>query len=204
MPITVRYACPGCGAGLEFDSKLQKMKCPYCDSVFSVSDFVADTAAAAPKPKNDAASGFGFYRCSGCGAEVIADKVTAATNCPYCSNPIILTGNVEGQLMPDYIIPFKISLEEAKALAEAGTLVYRLLPPDYALAHLKRADIPARLRKPVINGAKLPLVPGTEDLEEKEPVRIYLEDRFRGIAARRENELIWKALIAPEEAEETD
>ena len=51
MPITVRYACPGCGAGLEFDSKLQKMKCPYCDSVFSVSDFVADTAAAAPKPK---------------------------------------------------------------------------------------------------------------------------------------------------------
>ena len=81
---------------------------------------------------------------------------------------------------------------------------YRLLPPDYALTHLKRADIPARLKKPVINGAKLPLVPGTEDFEENEPVRVYLEDRFWGIAARRENELIWKALIAPEEAEETN
>jgi len=103
-----------------------------------------------------------------------------------------------------FTIENAISLEEAKALAEAGTLASRLLPPDYALAHLKRADIPARLRKPVINGAKLPLVPGTEDLEENEPVRVYLEDRFWGIAARRENELIWKALIAPEEAEETN
>ena len=73
MPITVRYACPGCGAGLEFDSKLQKMKCPYCDSVFSVSDFVADTAAAAPKPKNDAASGFGLLE---------SDNSDAATSIP--------------------------------------------------------------------------------------------------------------------------
>ena len=103
-----------------------------------------------------------------------------------------------------FTIENAISLEEAKTLAEAGTLASRLLPPDYALAHLKRADIPARLRKPVINGAKLPLVPGTEDLEENEPVRVYLEERFWGIAARRENELIWKALIAPEEAEETN
>ena len=69
---------------------------------------------------------------------------------------------------------------------------------------MKRADIPAGVKKAVINGAKLPLVSGTENLGEDEPVRIYLENRFWGIAARRENELIWKALIAPEEAEETN
>ena len=135
MPSTLRYACPGCGAGLEFDSKLQKMKCPYCDSIFSVSDFVADTATAAPKPKSDAASGLGCYRCSGCGAEVIADEVTAATNCPYCSNPIILTGNLEGQLMPDYIIPFKISREEAKAALKKHLSGKKLLPKVFTSEH---------------------------------------------------------------------
>ena len=56
------YTCPVCGGTLEWSPMIRKLKCPYCDSVFSVSDFVADTAAAAPKPKNDAASGFGFYR----------------------------------------------------------------------------------------------------------------------------------------------
>ena len=25
------YKCPACGGAIEFDSKSQKMKCPYCD-----------------------------------------------------------------------------------------------------------------------------------------------------------------------------
>ena len=134
MASTVRYACPNCRAGLEFDSKLQKMKCPYCDSVFPVSDFMADSAPV-EKPKTDAVSGFGTYRCSTCGAEVIADEVTAATNCPYCSNPIILTGNVDGQLMPDYIIPFKISREEAKAALKKHLSGKKLLPKVFTSEH---------------------------------------------------------------------
>lgn len=28
--------CPSCGGGLNFDSNLQKLKCPYCDSEFDV------------------------------------------------------------------------------------------------------------------------------------------------------------------------
>ena len=26
------YKCPACGGAMEFDSKSQKMKCPYCDT----------------------------------------------------------------------------------------------------------------------------------------------------------------------------
>ena len=95
-----------------------------------------------------------------------------------------------------------ITLEEAKALAEAGKLESRLLPPDYALGHLPKADVPARFGKAVRNGAKLPLLPETEMLQEGDPVRIYLNNQFWGIAVRRENELVWKAQIAPEETEE--
>ena len=33
------FKCPNCGGTVEFDGSLQKMKCPYCESVFNVDDF---------------------------------------------------------------------------------------------------------------------------------------------------------------------
>ena len=30
------YKCPCCGGAIEFDSRLQKMKCPYCDTEFDM------------------------------------------------------------------------------------------------------------------------------------------------------------------------
>ncbi len=95
-----------------------------------------------------------------------------------------------------------ISPEEAKALAEEGRLAEYLLPPDYALKHLPRTDIPEKLARLVVNGAKMPLVPGTETMAEGEPVRIYLKNDFWGIAVRKEQELVWKAQIAPEDGPE--
>ena len=32
------YKCPACGGALEFDSKLQKVKCPYCDSEYTMEE----------------------------------------------------------------------------------------------------------------------------------------------------------------------
>ena len=33
------YKCPACGGAMEFDSKSQKMKCPYCDTEISVDEY---------------------------------------------------------------------------------------------------------------------------------------------------------------------
>lgn len=95
-----------------------------------------------------------------------------------------------------------ITLEEAKDLSELGKLAERLLPPDYALDHLPRTDIPAGQKKLVVNGAKIPLPPEARMPGEGEPVRVYLEGQFWGIAARKDNQLVWKAQIAPEEEPE--
>ena len=57
------------------------------------------------------------YSCPSCGAELICDESTAATSCPYCGNPTVVPGQFSGELRPDYIIPFKLSKEDAvKAL----------------------------------------------------------------------------------------
>lgn len=91
-----------------------------------------------------------------------------------------------------------LTLDAMKDLAEEGRLAEKLMPPDYPLQHLPHADVRPELRKAVINGAKLPVPEGTENIEEGKPVRIYLDGSFYGLAERRGNELKWKVLIAPE------
>ena len=63
------------------------------------------------------ADGMKAYSCPSCGAELLCDASTAATSCPYCGNPTVVPGQFSGELRPDYIIPFKLSKEDAvKAL----------------------------------------------------------------------------------------
>ena len=55
------------------------------------------------------------YNCPSCGAELICDASTAATSCPYCGNPTVVPGQFSGALKPDYVIPLKLSKEDAVA-----------------------------------------------------------------------------------------
>ena len=94
-----------------------------------------------------------------------------------------------------------MTLEEAAACREAGTLAQRLLPLDMPLAHLPRVDVPEALRKQVANGAKLPLpaIADAQALPEGGVTRVYLAGQFWGMAARTGDALVWRAQIAPEE-----
>ena len=61
--------------------------------------------------------GMRAYSCPSCGAELICEESTAATSCPYCGNPTVVPGQFSGALRPDFIVPFKLSKEDAvKAL----------------------------------------------------------------------------------------
>ncbi|MBP3415667.1 MAG: hypothetical protein J6L81_10795 [Clostridia bacterium] len=125
MSDLLEYKCPCCGGAVEFSASLQKMKCPYCDSEFDVS--VLNQPVEAPKEdkmdwdiqpggewKDGETDGMLVYVCKSCGGEIIGDATTAATSCPYCDNPIVMTGQFSGDLRPDYVIPFKLNKEQAK------------------------------------------------------------------------------------------
>ena len=93
-----------------------------------------------------------------------------------------------------------LPLEEARALAAEGSLRDRLIPMDAPLGHMPRMNAPEKLRRKVAAGAKLPLA----DLEGDVPaeggaVRIYLDGAFWGIAARQEDQMVWRAQMPPEE-----
>ena len=92
-----------------------------------------------------------------------------------------------------------MTLEEAAALAEAGTLKDHLLAPDMPLGHMARVDVHDWAEKMVRAGAKLPPRAVMTDLEEGAVTRVYLRDVFWGIAERQADGFAWRAQIAPEE-----
>ena len=71
-----------------------------------------EQAGAAKGTKADAGDAK-VYTCPSCGAEIVTDATTAATFCYYCHNPVILGGRLEGDYLPDKIIPFEITKEDA-------------------------------------------------------------------------------------------
>ena len=77
------------------------------------------------------ADGMKAYSCPSCGAELICDASTAATSCPYCGNPTVVPGQFSGTLKPDFVIPFKLSREDAVAALKNHYKGKPLLPKAF-------------------------------------------------------------------------
>ena len=127
MSVLQSYKCPCCGGAIEFDSTRQKMKCPYCDTEFDMEVLASyddvlkteqadhmhwETEAGSDWHEGEA-DGLRVYVCQSCGGEIVADKTTGASACPYCNNPVVMIGQFSGVLKPDYIIPFKLDKKAA-------------------------------------------------------------------------------------------
>lgn len=81
------------------------------------------------------ADGLRVYSCPSCGAELICDQSTAATACPYCGNPAIVPGQFSGALRPDYILPFRLSKDDAVQALRAHYKGKPFLPRSFTYAN---------------------------------------------------------------------
>lgn len=134
----ITHKCPNCGGALTFDPADQKFHCPYCLSIFTeaeVSEFEAkqkaaqmqadsttgaesadtsaETTTATDTDTTTTAEAMDLYLCPSCGAEIVTDATTAATFCYYCHNPVVLQGRLSGKFLPDKVLPFAVTKEEA-------------------------------------------------------------------------------------------
>lgn len=142
MAELLEYKCPCCGGAISFESSIQKMKCPYCDTEFEMETLQAYDAAlnedkqdnlnwetnAGGEWQQAEESEISEYVCKSCGGTIVGDKNTAATECPFCGNAVVVAGNVSGTLKPDLVIPFKLDKEAAKAAFANHLKGKRLLP----------------------------------------------------------------------------
>lgn len=104
----ITYKCPNCPSALKLDPKTQRFVCDYCQSSFSIEEL----KGASPKAESNADKAAArLYHCQNCGAEVFTDDTTAATFCVYCHSPVVLSGQLAGEFMPDQVIPFSVEKE---------------------------------------------------------------------------------------------
>ena len=107
--------CPSCGGNLFFDAEQQLLTCSFCGGTFKpekiellsqLVSFDQEEAASEEEDKHEIV-------CNSCGANIIADNNTSATFCAFCGSPSLVTKRLTKQFRPDYVIPFKLTKEEA-------------------------------------------------------------------------------------------
>ena len=81
------------------------------------------------------ADGMKAYSCPSCGAELICDESTAATSCPYCGNPTVVPGQFSGALRPDFILPFRLTKDDAVQALRAHYKGKPFLPKSFTSAN---------------------------------------------------------------------
>lgn len=125
--------CPSCGGKLIFDPVTQKLKCGFCGNSYTpeklslIEQLPKIDAEAAGENEEDKCE----IVCNSCGAVLITDKNTAATSCSFCGSPAIISRRLSRQFRPDYIIPFKITKEEAEEKFVEFARSKKYVPRDF-------------------------------------------------------------------------
>lgn len=107
---SVGYKCPNCSAPLSFLPGHDKVTCEYCgtelevktiEEMYAAKEVAAAKAQAAKEAKwdisaagseweADEAEQMKAFTCSSCGAQIVSDGNTMATECCYCGSPTML------------------------------------------------------------------------------------------------------------------
>ena len=170
MAQLIEYKCPCCGGAVEFNSNVQKMKCPYCDTEFEMDvlqaynedlqneeeDELSWESPAGGEWQDGETDGMRIYICESCAGEIIGDENLGATKCPYCGNNVVIKGQFAGDLKPDYVIPFKLDKKAAKEAFKNHLQGKKLLPKMFKdenhLEEIKGIYVPFWLFDADVNG----------------------------------------------------
>lgn len=142
MATMLEYKCPSCGGAIHFDSQLQTVTCPYCDTQFDMQALKELDEVLKQQPRDDMSwqqqpgdwqeeDHVSSFVCQSCGGEILCETTTAATSCPYCGNPVIMTERLSGTLRPDLVLPFKLDKAAAKTALKAHFKGKPLLPKAF-------------------------------------------------------------------------
>lgn len=135
---TVAYQCPCCGAPLAYGAESGKLECAACGNsyeldaleVMNESQETGSIQFDMPTEtfNESEAAQMRAYICQGCGAELMTEETTTATECPYCGSPTVLPERIDNAVKPEMVIPFTVTKEQAQAQFENYFKGKKLLP----------------------------------------------------------------------------
>ena len=145
---TISYTCPSCGAPLGYDAESGKLLCAACQSSYEIDSFEAPAAGEGVRfdlptetfSRREMAQ-MHAYICQGCGAELMTDDTTTATECPYCGSPTVLPDQIERGVRPQLVVPFVITKEQAQKTFEDYFKGKRLMPNVFLNSRNRIADM---------------------------------------------------------------
>ncbi|MBQ9004541.1 MAG: hypothetical protein IJ087_22105 [Eggerthellaceae bacterium] len=136
MAKATTYQCPNCNGVLSYNAQAGKLECSFCGGSFSESEveraIPLGSGAAADQMEHvktveeflehapwettgaNAENAIG-YSCPACGASVVADRSAVTAGCPFCGNNMLVSGIATAENLPQKVIPFSLTRDEAIA-----------------------------------------------------------------------------------------
>ncbi|HBY32225.1 MAG TPA: hypothetical protein DEG74_00455 [Clostridiales bacterium] len=124
--------CKNCATPLVFDPVKQKVVCPSCGGAWDAEEVESSEKKYSENRKAvSAAEVYGvdketaqeffdcyIYTCGSCGGEISINGTEASTKCIYCGSSSVVFNRISKEKAPEFIIPFKISKEQAVGLVK--------------------------------------------------------------------------------------
>lgn len=125
--IGTQTKCPKCGAtDISQNLKTGKLRCNYCRHEFELevsdkivedaSELEGETVSGGAADIDESQSASITLRCKSCGAEVVVDtNQSTSARCHWCRNHLSIDNLIPNGAVPDMILPFRVTKEEAKS-----------------------------------------------------------------------------------------
>ena len=135
------YQCPSCGASTKFDVAVAGVACEHCGYTAAADSETVGRSAAQQEftltTLSMAEQGWGIQRktltCENCGAVISLPQDILSSSCSFCdSNKVNLSIAADDILRPKFLVPFKISPDKTRSLAQAWLGKGWYHPPELA------------------------------------------------------------------------
>ena len=121
--------CPLCGATeISLNVNNGKLRCNFCrhefepqvvEDEYDIGNLTGQQVSVGASDMQEGASDIVTLKCTSCGAEVVVDTNSAMqSRCHWCRNTLSINQQIPNGSVPDIVLPFQVSRQEANRLIE--------------------------------------------------------------------------------------
>ena len=122
--------CPKCGAtDILLNPKTGKLRCSYCRHEFDpekitgmeedIKNLTGEVVGSGAQNIVADTNSILTFKCTSCGAEIVVDTSEAShARCHWCRNVLSVNQQIPNGTIPDVVLPFKLTKDQAKASIE--------------------------------------------------------------------------------------
>ena len=120
------FKCPSCGDQMTYSLEKQCLVCSTCGAEIDADEYNTDDITY--EGVRQLEEGISEFTCPSCGCNMLTDRSSAKHTCSYCGAEMIEFGTAKGELSPEYIIPCKLTKDEARTKVISWWMDHESMP----------------------------------------------------------------------------